>query len=339
MPLNFHATDEILQVQALAKLASQFGEVEKLAEIKYRDKKFPIYSFVIGSARRSDPTLGLFGGVHGLERVGTQIVCAFLETLIQQLTWDKDLIARMKNLRIASIPLINPVGMYLGTRGNGQGVDLMRNAQVEGEDVPFLVGGQRLSSKLWWYRGQTGGPLEKEVEASMNFVRREVFPSRASLSLDCHSGFGMQDRLWYPYARTKTPFPRIHEAQTIQQLLSKTYPYHVYKIESQSSAYTTHGDFWDVLFDEHQKERPDSPFIPWTLELGSWMWVKKNPLQIFDIQGLFNPIKPHRIRRTLRRHLLLIDFFLSAVKNHEVWSDQKKLAVTQRPRSRKKALG
>lgn len=334
------ALDEISQVEMLVDLAKKNGgEVSTLCRVPYKNKKFPVYGITIGSSNPKDPTLGLFGGVHGLERVGTQVVVAFLETLLQQMSWDKDLAARMKRVRVVSVPLVNPVGMHLGTRANGNGVDLMRNAPVEGEGIPLLVGGHRLSPKLWWYRGEDSQQLELEVAATTQFVRDQMFSSKAALSLDCHSGFGMQDRLWFPYARTRAPFPLTREARAIEKLLSTTYPNHVYKVEPQSVSYTTHGDFWDLLFDEHQQTFGDRPYIPWTLEMGSWLWVKKNPLQMLQTQGLFNPIKPHRIRRTLRRHLSLLDFFLSAVKNHEVWSNDKKLVAPSRTRARKKTLG
>ena len=62
-----------------------------------------------------------------------------------------------------------------------------------------------------------------------------------------------------------------------------------------------------------------APFIPWTLEMGSWNWVRKNPFQLMSLTGPFNPIVPHRLRRVQRHHLLLIDFFLRAVHNHEAW--------------------
>ena len=35
--------------------------------------------------------------------------------------------------------------------------------------------------------------------------------------------------------------------------------------------------------------------------------------------GRFNPVKPHRHRRTLRRHLPLLDFLLHAVISHRAW--------------------
>lgn len=76
------------------------------------------------------------------------------------------------------------------------------------------------------------------------------------------------------------------------------------------------------LFKEHEAEHgPDGPlFLPLTLEMGSWLWVRKNPRQLFSPVGPFNPILPHRLRRVLRRHLPLIDFLQRAVHNAEAWT-------------------
>lgn len=125
-----------------------------------------------------------------------------------------------------------------------------------------------------------------------------------TLSVDIHSGFGFKDQIWFPWAYSKKPFPHLSTIAEMTGLFEKVYPFHIYTIEPQSKVYCTHGDLWDYLALNH------SNYIPLTLELGSWIWVKKNPLQLLNIDGLFNPIKQHRIKRTLRRHQLLIDFLI-----------------------------
>lgn len=207
-------------------------------------------------------------------------------------------------------------------RCNPNGVDLMRNAPVEAEgDVTFLVSGHRLSSRLPWYRGQEG-VLEKEATILMDFVRKEMFPSQLSLALDIHSGFGMKDRIWYPFAKTKATFPRQREALGLKHLLDTTYPNHIYKFEPQSENYITHGDFWDFLCEAHSRERDPQGhiFLSLTLEMGSWNWIRKNPLQFFSKLGLFHPVKEHRQARIMRRHILLIDFLMRAVRNPDSWT-------------------
>ncbi len=56
-----------------------------------------------------------------------------------------------------------------------------------------------------------------------------------------------------------------------------------------------------------------------TLELGSWLWIRKNPRQIFSRHGIFNPIKAHRIKRVLRRHADLLDFLARAAYSAPQW--------------------
>jgi hypothetical protein len=60
--------------------------------------------------------------------------------------------------------------------------------------------------------------------------------------------------------------------------------------------------------------------LPLTLEMGSWTWVRKNPLQAATSLGRFNPVKPHRRRRTLRRHLPLLDFLFRAARSSHLWA-------------------
>jgi hypothetical protein len=62
-----------------------------------------------------------------------------------------------------------------------------------------------------------------------------------------------------------------------------------------------------------------STFLPLTMEMGSWRWVKKNPLQLASIDGLFNPVKPHRLQRALRGHIVLMEFLIRAVRAYQNW--------------------
>lgn len=296
----------------------------ELARINIKNKSYPIISFQIGCPDPEAPVLGLFGGVHGLERVGTHVVLSYLQSLFTQIKWDDDLRDQLKTSRIVSIPLINPGGMASLSRSNPNGVDLMRNAPVEsnGKNLPLLAGGHRISNKIPWYRGPEGAPLEIESQTLINYVKKEIFSSVTALTVDFHSGFGMVDRFWYPYAKTTDQFPNIREVEALKDLIDETLNHHIYSIEPQSFSYTTHGDLWDYLYDEHQKDNMQNEklFIPWTLEMGSWNWVKKNPKQLFSALGLFNPIISHRHSRTLRRHKPLIDFLFRASRN-SVWRE------------------
>lgn len=292
------------------------------AEVHYKGQKFPLYSFTIGSKAPEAPTLGLFAGIHGLERIGTKILLSFFETFLEQSKWDEDLAQNIDNCRVVSMPLINPVGMAMGWRSNGNGVDLMRNSPIEAEEPAFLLGGHRIGNWMFWYRGKHGEGMELESKTLVDVVKREMFSSQFSFSLDVHSGFGMRDRLWFPYAKSRKSFPWIHKTQLFKELIDRTWPHNVFKIEPQSLAYMTHGDIWDYLLEEHINHHQGvSPvYIPWTLEIGSWTWIRKNPIQAFSLQGPFNPIKKHRYERAIRRHRPLVEFFLKAVKNYRNWA-------------------
>jgi hypothetical protein len=102
-------------------------------------------------------------------------------------------------------------------------------------------------------------------------------------------------------------------------LLDETLPNHVYRVEQTAQVYTIRGDLWDHLYDRRRAAGPGA-LLPLTLEMGSWTWVRKNPLQVLSSLGRFNPTKPHRHRRTLRRHLPLLDFLLHATASYRAWA-------------------
>ena len=318
---------ELVELESLIEKLDSSARVRVLSEVKHKNQIFPIYSIELGVDDPTAPSFTMVGGVHGLERIGSLVVISTLRTVIELLTWDKTLKNRLEYSRLIFIPIINPVGMFNRSRSNGNGVDLMRNAPVYSEDATrFLYGGHRLSPKIPFYRGALSDGMEKENQVLCDFIEERVFPSKVSICLDVHSGFGASDRLWFPYARTKKPFPYFTEAYAFSELLDKTYPHHSYSVEPQSMQYTTHGDLWDYLFDKHYEGKKDEFFFPLTLELGSWKWVKKNPKQIFDLLGIYNPILPHRRARVLRDQKTFMDFLHRAI----VSDDWIKLSPEQR---------
>jgi len=312
---------ELSELESLIEQLVPWARCEILAHVRMRHSSLPIWAISLGSTAPSAPSLAFVGGVHGLERIGSQVVIAYLQTLRVRLSWDRVLHDLLSHVRLVFVPLLNPGGMIAGTRSNPRGVDLMRNAPPHPDSRgTYLVGGQRLSARFPWYAGEPEKSLEVESKALVTFIEREVLPSRVSLAVDCHSGFGMQDRLWFPYARTRKLFPRLAEVTGIKRLLDATLPNHVYKMEPQTQSYTISGDLWDHLFDRATQLAPGSVFVPFTLEMGSWLWVRKNPAQLGSIFGGFNPIVPHRVRRTLRRHIPLFDLLLHAVRSPEAWA-------------------
>lgn len=312
---------EIQQVEKIIRELGPLVRSEILTHSEKGDLRLPIHKLSFGSEDPAAPVVALVGGVHGLERIGSQVCLSLLHSFSELLLWDQSLRHSMKNLRIVFIPVVNPLGILLRTRSNPRGVDLMRNAPVEAESPPRLLGGHRYSPKLPWYRGEQGAPMENESLALVEAMKREMFQSKLAISVDFHSGFGLQDQIWFPYAKTLKPYPDLAIAHAFKDLFDRTYPNHFYRVEPQALNYTTHGDLWDYLYDQYAEKGPqDGVFLPLCLEMGSWMWVKKNPLQLFNLQGYFNPTKSHRMKRTLRRHNTFFDFALRAALSPQSWA-------------------
>ncbi len=323
------------EMDELEWLIDQFGSQARarvVETVHLKEREFPLYLVELGSQRREDPVVGFFGGVHGLEKIGSEVILAYMRTVLELLKWDNGFRSRLERTRLLFMPIINPVGIVLRSRANGNGVDLMRNSPVEAEDPGGpIYRGHRLSPRLPWYRGALNAPMELEAQALCRVVKEEMFPSRLAVAVDVHSGFGARDRLWFPFGHSRKPFPHLAETYSLKELFDGTYPHHFYVIEPTSRQYTIFGDLWDHLYLEHQKVRGDASFFPWTLEMGSWMWLRKNPTQIFSRFGVFHPVKPHRRQRILRRHNNLFDFLHRAVMAPEAW-----LQFTDEDRERKR---
>jgi Zinc carboxypeptidase len=308
---------ELGQLEDLARRAGSDLEQRLLCEVSVGSERLPVQAFMLGSRDAQAPAVGFFGGVHGLERIGAEVVIAYLRSLVMRLRWDDALQRQLETLRLVFLPLVNPGGLCLGTRANPNGVDLMRNAPVDArERVPYLVGGQRLSAALPWYRGVEGAPMEAESAALCRIVEEELLARRFSISVDCHSGFGLHDRIWFPHAHTSTPIERLPEMHALFETMDETLLHHRYIIEPQSRQYLAHGDLWDHLY---LRAPPSRVFLPLTLEMGSWSWVRKNPWQLLTRQGLFNPMIEHRQQRVLRRHIGWLDFITRAAGSHRRW--------------------
>jgi len=308
---------ELLELEGLARTAGAHVERRLLCEVGVGAERFPVHAFLFGSTSLDAPAVGFFGGVHGLERIGAEVVIAHLRSVVMRLRWDETLHRQLETMRLLFVPLVNPGGLALGTRANPNGVDLMRNSPVEAlERVPYLVGGQRISSSLPWFRGAPGAAMESESTALCRIVQDELLSRPFSIAIDCHSGFGLHDRVWFPFAHTARPIEHLPEIHALCETMDETLLHHRYLIEPQSHQYLAHGDLWDHLY---LGAPPGSVFLPLTLEMGSWLWVRKNPRQLFSRHGLFNPVIEHRQQRVLRRHLNWLDFITRAAASQARW--------------------
>ncbi|MBB5319747.1 M14 family zinc carboxypeptidase [Marinobacter oulmenensis] len=310
---------EMIELERLLAEAPARVTSSVVSRIPLKDLELPIYRVDIGSPNADAPVVLMVGGVHGLERIGSQVVVAWLASFLARLGWDDGLGQLLERVHITLLPILNPGGMYLNQRANPNGVDLMRNAPITAQDrSTFLLGGQRFSPRLPWYIGDPEQGMEAENRA-LESVIRDVLPGRPfSLALDCHSGFGWQDQIWFPYAYRRRPMRRIGSVMALKLIWEQAYPNHTYQFEPQSAHYLTHGDLWDYFY-KQMNRTSQGVFLPLTLEMGSWRWIRKRPRQLLRLQGFFNPLAPHRQQRVLRSHLPWLDFLVRAAANHRNW--------------------
>jgi len=310
---------ELAELEQVIAAGGSLLQRRVLCEVTAGTQAWPVLAVTLGNPDPTLPAAGFIGGVHGLERIGTDVVIAHLRSLVMRLRWDSSLHRQLETLRLVFVPLLNPGGMAQATRANPNGVDLMRNSPVDADDsVAFLVGGQRRSSRLPWYRGAAGAPMERESAALCGIVEDELLRRPFSIVVDCHSGFGTRDRVWFPYAHTQRPIPHLADVFAFERILEEVHPHHRYIVEPQSRQYLAHGDLWDHLY-RRALARPQHTFLPLTLEMGSWLWVRKNPRQLFSRHGIFNPLIEHRRQRVLRRHTAWLDFVMRAAQSHRRW--------------------
>lgn len=321
---------ELIQLERLLAEAPEGVSSSVLSRVNVRDLELPVYRVDLGTDRKDAPVVMLIGGVHGLERIGTQVVMAWLSSFLARLAWDDSVQTLLERVHITLLPMLNPGGMYLNQRSNPNGVDLMRNAPITAQDrSAFLLGGQRLSPRLPWYTGDPEQGMEAE-NLALESVIRELLPGRPfSLALDCHSGFGWQDQIWFPYAYRRRPMRRIGSVMALKLIWEQAYPNHTYRFEPQSAHYLTHGDLWDYFYKQVNRTS-DGVFLPLTLEMGSWRWIRKRPRQLFRLDGLFNPMVPHRHQRVLRSHLAFMEFLAAATASHDNWLPDEQNAAMLR---------
>lgn len=310
---------ELEELERIAAEGQSRIEARTLCLVSCAGRELPLRAFFLGNADPAVPAIGFFGGVHGLERIGAEVVIAYLQSIVQRLRWDTTLHAQLETLRLVFLPVVNPGGMLLRTRANPNGVDLMRNAPLDAvQKPPTLIGGHRIGPRLPWYRGPAGAAMEIESRALCDLVEAELLSHSFSMAVDCHSGFGISDRIWFPYAHSREPMPHLPEMHALLEILDQTHNHHRYIFEPQSTQYLAHGDLWDHLYLQ-SLGRSDRSFLPLTLEMGSWLWVKKNPRQLFSRHGMFNPLIEHRRQRVLRRHLAWLDFMTRATSGCALW--------------------
>jgi hypothetical protein len=293
-----------------------------LSEVRHDLGVWPLKLYRFGNPKASS-ALFLTAGIHGPEVIGIETLFALLESLLEKSSWDAVTQNYFEKIDFHLIPVANPFGVTFFKRGNGRGVDLMRNApSLRPNSLLAFSASQSWSSKLPWYSGPFGFS-EVETRSTYEWFQTHLLPRAHLISLDFHSGFGWSDQIWFPYAFDRVPFEHMHILMYWWGQFEKAHPYHFYDISPVSLAYRIDGDLWDYFFQQfislHQADADKVFYLPLTLEMGSWLWVKKQPLQLFRKNGLFYPWAQHRKKRVLRRHYSFFDYVLRSLLHPASW--------------------
>ena len=102
---------EMVELERLLEKLGSRARVQTLGYAQSGELSFPLYAIALGPEDPSVPSVALFAGVHGLERIGSQVVISFLQTIVQLLDWDKSLQEQLERTRLLFMPIVNPGGM------------------------------------------------------------------------------------------------------------------------------------------------------------------------------------------------------------------------------------
>src|SRR6185436_19983103 len=88
-PITSRSIPELLDLERLARAFGPRARLESLCDVGFEDASLPIRVLTLGSRSPDAPVLICVGGVHGLERIGAQVVLGFIETLVATSRWDR----------------------------------------------------------------------------------------------------------------------------------------------------------------------------------------------------------------------------------------------------------
>ena len=82
---------ELDEIEALAAQAGTALHCRSLCQVHTGGAAYPVYALTLGNPAPECAAVGFFGGVHGLEHIGAQVVLACLRGIVARLAWDDSL--------------------------------------------------------------------------------------------------------------------------------------------------------------------------------------------------------------------------------------------------------
>src|SRR5690606_16811094 len=78
--------------------------VSEEVRVEVEDLSLPVYSVEAKPFRKGLPTVIFTAGVHGIERIGSQVLLAYMDMLVTRSPWDKVLQHQLDALNIVFVP-------------------------------------------------------------------------------------------------------------------------------------------------------------------------------------------------------------------------------------------
>ena len=92
---------ELAALEKILDLGAPHLEVQVVQQVSVASgPQLPIYAIGLGNPALDVPAVGFFGGVHGLERIGAEVVIAYLQNVVNRLRWDGLLHQQLEQVRL-----------------------------------------------------------------------------------------------------------------------------------------------------------------------------------------------------------------------------------------------
>ena len=83
--MSAHNLPELLDLERIIALGGAHVQRHVMCEVHHAGRTWPVLAVTLGNPSLDVPAVGFFGGVHGLERIGAEVVIAHLASLIVRL--------------------------------------------------------------------------------------------------------------------------------------------------------------------------------------------------------------------------------------------------------------
>lgn len=318
MGSDFHFFPELHEVYSCANNLHDSASFHIENWIDYRKHRFPLTSFRFGENSSQASKIIFVSGLNGQDKLAIHLVLAYLKNIIRISSRDNSFAKRFKQFQLIFYPLANPTGMFTQRKTNENGVDLTRNAPIDAGRLALpLFSGQRISSRLPWYRGSKRSSMEVETSTLCQFISEESESSELTLVLDVRSSLGSSDNILFPYSCNSNVIPDAHHILALKKILDCYIPSNQFQFEPAHKRSIIHGDLWDFLYSRHHSQSNKGLFIPLRLEIGNIPWLRRSPKQALQLVGIASPVEQAALKAIQQPYTHLFDFLLQAVSSEQ----------------------